>query len=94
MYTKEEYTKEELEIVDYIEKDHPQTVAHASQKIELLKSAVTKKYNQRKAINIKVLESDIERFKAKAMSEGMPYQTLINSILHKYITGQLVEKCL
>jgi len=86
------YTKEELEIVDYIESKQPESVVNVNQKIEHLKLAVTKKYNKRKAINIKVLESDIERFKVKALSEGMPYQTLINSILHKYITGQLVEK--
>ncbi|WP_198262542.1 BrnA antitoxin family protein [sulfur-oxidizing endosymbiont of Gigantopelta aegis] len=86
------YTKDELAIVDYIESDKPQSVDHLEQKTQQLKSAAKAKYSKRKAINIKVLESDIERFKAKALSEGMPYQTLINSILHKYITGQLTEK--
>ncbi len=86
------YTKDELAIVDYIESDKPKSVDNIEQKIQQLKSATKAKYSKRKAINIKVLESDIERFKAKALSEGMPYQTLINSILHKYITGQLIEK--
>lgn len=86
------YTKEELEIIDYIETKNPKSVDNLSDKINMIKSAVTKKYTKRKAINLKVLESDIERFKAKALEEGMPYQTLINSILHKYITGQLVDK--
>ncbi|MEA2017481.1 MAG: antitoxin [Campylobacterota bacterium] len=86
------YTKEELEIVDYIENKNPKSIVNLSNKIDMIKSSVTKKYTKRKAINLKVLESDIERFKSKALEEGMPYQTLINSILHKYITGQLVEK--
>ncbi len=86
------YTKDELEIVEYIETRNPKSVENLNDKISKIKSAVTTKYTKRKAINLKVLESDIERFKSKALEEGMGYQTLINSVLHKYITGQLVEK--
>jgi len=86
------YSKEELEIVDYVEEHNPQSVDDMKEKIEKIKSAVTAKYNKRKAINIKVLESDLEKLKAKALEEGMPYQTLLNSVLHKYLTGQLVDK--
>ena len=83
------YTKDELEIVDYIEGSTPKSVPDAASKIDRIKSAVSRKYTKRKAINIKVLESDLEKLKAKALQEGMPYQTLLNSILHKYVTGQL-----
>ena len=86
------YDKEELEIVDYIEKQNLSSVPNLSSEIDMIKSAVTAKYTKWKAINIKVLESDLERLKAKALEEGMPYQTLLNSVLHKYITGQLVDK--
>ena len=86
------YSKEELEIVDYVEGKKPQSIENAEDKIAAIKSMVSAKYTKRKAINLKVLENDIERFKAKALEEGMPYQTLINSVLHKYITGQLVDK--
>ena len=82
------YTKEELEIVDYIENEDPESVKNRDKKIAKLKSAVSTKYNQRKSINIKVLESDLELLKARALQEGMPYQTLINSILHKFVTNQ------
>lgn len=82
------YTKEELEIVDYVENENPKSVDNKEEKIARLKSAVSTKYNQRKAINIKVLESDLELLKARALKEGMPYQTLINSILHKFVTNQ------
>ncbi len=86
------YSKEELEIVDYIEKNMPDSVADKEKKIAKIKSIVGAKYQQRKAISIKVLESDLELLKAKALKDGMPYQTLINSILHKYVTNQFSEK--
>ena len=86
------YTKEESEIVDYIENENPSSVDNVADKLAKTKSAVTTKYTKRKAINIKVLESDLEKLKSKALEEGMPYQTLLNSVLHKYITGQLVDK--
>ena len=37
-------------------------------------------------------ENDLEKIKYEAKREGIPYQTFINSILHKYITNQLVEE--
>ncbi|MCF6243662.1 MAG: hypothetical protein L3J43_01345 [Sulfurovum sp.] len=86
------YDKDELEIVDYVENENPKSVQDVASKMDKIKSAVTKKYTKRKAINIKVLESDLEKLKSKALEEGMPYQTLLNSVLHKYITGQLVDK--
>jgi predicted DNA binding CopG/RHH family protein len=83
------YSEEELEIVEYIENKDSKSVADKDDKIAKIKSMVSKKYQQRKAINIKVLESDLELLKARALKEGMPYQTLINSVLHKYVTNQL-----
>jgi predicted DNA binding CopG/RHH family protein len=49
---------------------------------------------KRRSINIRVIESDIEKIKAIAMEEGMPYQTFITSILHKVATGKLVSASL
>lgn len=86
------YTEEEKEIVDYIENENPGSIPDVTDKMAKIKSAVTTKYTKRKAINIKVLESDLEKLKSKALEEGMPYQTLLNSVLHKYITGKLVDK--
>jgi len=86
------YNKEELAIVDYVEESNPRSVPNLQDKMDKIKSAVSTKYTKRKAINIKVLESDLEKLKSKALEEGMPYQTLLNSVLHKYITGQLVDK--
>ena len=48
--------------------------------------------NKTKNINIRVTAYDIEKIKRKALDEGIPYQTLIASVNHKYITGKLVDE--
>lgn len=45
-----------------------------------------------KRVNIRLSSIDLLGIQAKALEEGMPYQTLIASVLHKYVTGQLSEK--
>ncbi|MCF8145776.1 MAG: antitoxin [Deltaproteobacteria bacterium] len=45
-----------------------------------------------RAISLRIAEFDLEKLKEKAENDGIPYQTLISMILHKYITNQLVEK--
>lgn len=43
-------------------------------------------------VNIRVSTQDISDIQARAVEEGMPYQTLMASVLHKFATGRLVEK--
>ncbi len=45
-----------------------------------------------KAISLRITNYDLEKLKEKAEQEGLPYQTLITTVLHKYITNQLFEK--
>ena len=47
---------------------------------------------QDKRINIRVSQRDLEGLQVRALREGIPYQTFIASILHKYVAGQLVTK--
>ena len=42
-------------------------------------------------MNIRIGKRDLEGIKAKALEEGMPYQTLVASIIHKYVSGKLKE---
>jgi predicted DNA binding CopG/RHH family protein len=42
-------------------------------------------------MNIRISEDELEKIKQRAEREGLKYQTFIKSVLHKYITGQLVE---
>ena len=45
-----------------------------------------------KRVNIRLSSVDLLDIQAKALEQGMPYQTLIASVLHKYVTGKLAEK--
>lgn len=80
------YTPEELEIVDYIEKDEPKSISGLKDKIAEYQQIAKAQINRKRAINIRLLEDDIERIKAKAVREGIPYQTLISSVIHRYAT--------
>lgn len=78
---------EELEIENNIE-DYKPVSKEKRNKIEGLIDTAKKN----KAISLRIASYDLEKIKEKAGKEGIPYQTLINSILHKYITNQLLEK--
>lgn len=47
---------------------------------------------RKKPITVRVQERDIARIKAKALEQGIPYQTLVASILHRYASGLLKEE--
>ena len=48
--------------------------------------------NKTKNINIRISAYDLERVKQRSTEEGIPYQTLISSVIHKYVTGKLVDE--
>ena len=58
------------------------------QKVESILDHVRKS----RTINIRIAESVLEELKRRSREEGLPYQTLISSILHKYVTNRLVDE--
>ena len=85
------YTPEELELLDFVENEKPESVPRVSEEIQRLRISVREKISKRKPINLRLLEDDLERIKAEAIKEGIPYQTLISSIIHRYVSGNLVK---
>ena len=59
---------------------------------ELKKSAKEFVKKRETKMNIRISPIELEKIKKRAEQEGLKYQTFIKSILHKYITGQLVDK--
>jgi predicted DNA binding CopG/RHH family protein len=57
-------------------------------KIETILDATRKTKN----INIRISQQDLENLRRSAEQEGIPYQTLISSVLHKYLSGRLVDE--
>jgi predicted DNA binding CopG/RHH family protein len=63
----------------------------STQKRELLESLLDDA-RKTKNINIRISEYDLEKLHEKSASEGLPYQTLISSIIHKYVSNQLINE--
>ena len=87
MKTDFELDEEEKEIENEIETYRSVTGAKRK-KIE----GIIKETRKNKAISLRITNYDLEKLKEKAELEGLPYQTLITTILHKYITNQLFER--
>ena len=49
-------------------------------------------FKKDRRVNIRISSRDLEEIQKRALEEGIPYQTLIGSILHKYVSGWLVER--
>lgn len=54
--------------------------------------AAIEKSKKKKNINIRISEQDLLELRMRSSREGMPYQTLISSVLHKYLTNRLVDE--
>ena len=87
MKTKYELSEEEKIIENEIE-TYRSVIGEKRKKIEGILTAAKKN----KAISLRITNYDLEKLKEKAKQEGLPYQTLITTVLHKYITNQLFEK--
>ncbi len=61
----------------------------SKKRTNFLKSVAEKTFRKDKRINIRISSRDLESIQRKALEEGMPYQTLVSSILHKYVSGSL-----
>jgi predicted DNA binding CopG/RHH family protein len=85
---------EELQIIEDVENDKYKSMegSELTEMKAMLKSASANtltKLTKKKAISIRLLESDIDRLKSMALHEGLPYQTFISHMIHKITTGEL-----
>ncbi|AFG37099.1 CopG family antitoxin [Spirochaeta africana] len=83
--------KEEKELMESVEAGEWKSVANFENIKQELVDAAKKTAIKDYRINIRISKRDVEALKTKAMEEGIPYQTLVTSILHKYVTGNLKE---
>jgi predicted DNA binding CopG/RHH family protein len=59
---------------------------------EFFKAAAQATSLKDRRVNIRLSSPDLRDIQARALEEGVPYQTLIASVLHKYVSGRFVEK--
>lgn len=84
--------KEEKEILNAYEKDISSSVPNVKKEIKKYREYAKVALQKNKRINIRVSERDLIHIQRKAVEEGLPYQTFVSSILHKFITGHFIEK--
>ncbi len=84
--------KEELEILNSIKNEDWRSISHLEESKEEYASIASYTLKKEKRINIRLSSRDLNELKRKAVNEGIPYQTYVSSILHKFINGRLIEK--
>ncbi len=88
---KAKLTKEEQEILNSFEKGKWVPVKNLSKrKAELIRYA-RNTLRKDKRLNIRISERDLTELQKKAIHEGLPYQTYVSSIIHKFVAGKLIE---
>jgi predicted DNA binding CopG/RHH family protein len=83
--------KEEAELLDSYEAGEWRTVEGWVKEAAQYEEYARATFKKDKRVNIRISTKDLEGLQKRALEEGIPYQTLIASVLHKYISGRLVE---
>lgn len=89
---KEKLNPEEREILDLFERGELRPVADVERELEVARQAARNTFNKTRRVNLRVTERDFELAHSRAREEGIPYQTLLSSVIHKFLSGRLVEK--
>ncbi len=85
--------EEERKLIESIEETPIEDFKPASPDMKKETERAAQDYirSQQTKMNIRIKRSDLEKIKERADREGLKYQSFVKSVLHKYITGQLIE---
>jgi predicted DNA binding CopG/RHH family protein len=83
---------EEQELLNAFETGEMKSTSPSKASLAKFKAAASATFIKDKRINIRLSSPDLMDIQARALEEGLPYQTFIASILHKYASGRLLEK--
>jgi predicted DNA binding CopG/RHH family protein len=81
--------QEEKELMESIDRDEWRSVKNIDQEKKKAIQAARNTLKKEKRINLRLTQKDYHQIQIKAIEEGIPYQTLISSIVHKYLNGSL-----
>ena len=82
----------EQEILASFERGEWKPVRNQKGEIARLRAVAEATLLKNKRVNIRISSRDLEGLQARAAEEGVPYQTLMASVLHKFVSGRLVEE--
>jgi predicted DNA binding CopG/RHH family protein len=86
------FDKEEKELIASIEKGEWRSISKLHREIEKSKEIAKATLRKDQRMNIRISKKDLDALKVKAIEEGIPYQTLLSRLIHKYLSGSLIEK--
>ena len=84
--------REEQEISVAFERGELKSVVTSKAALKRYQDYARATLSKQQRVNIRLSPQVLADFRARAAEEGMPYQTLMASVLHKYVTGRLIEK--
>lgn len=83
---------EEKKVLESYERGEWRTVKNLKGEARALRTAARNTLQKDKRINIRMSSRDLNQVQVIAAQEGIPYQTLISSIIHKYVSGGLTDR--
>jgi predicted DNA binding CopG/RHH family protein len=90
--TQPKFDEEELEILQALEAGTLKPVADAKSQIKAHRVAAEATFKKDQRLNIRISSRDLKNLQARALEEGVPYQTFAASLLHKFVSGHLVRQ--
>jgi predicted DNA binding CopG/RHH family protein len=84
--------QEEIEVENALENGEYKSVKNLEAELKRYQKIASSHGNKDKRVNLRMTSWDYEKAQEKALMEGLPYQTLLSSILHKYLSGQLTDR--
>ncbi|MBK5295194.1 MAG: antitoxin [Acidobacteriia bacterium] len=83
--------RKEKEIADSVERGEWRSIPELKEERKRYDGYAAATFRKDKRVNIRISSKDLEAIQKRAMEEGLPYQTLISSLLHKFVSGRLRE---
>ncbi len=87
-----EYDDEELEILQAWEAGTLKPVTDMAEQAKAHRAAADATFKKDQRLNIRISSRDLKSLQARALEEGVPYQTFAASLLHKFVSGHLVNQ--
>jgi predicted DNA binding CopG/RHH family protein len=86
------YDKEEKELLEAYESGQIELSEPSKKELAAIKAAADNTFKKDKRITIRLYDHDFKGIQKKALQLGVPYQTLISALIHRYVEGDLISR--
>ena len=80
---------DEKDILDSVENGEWRSIPNLGEERKRLSAYAAATFRKDRRINVRISGKDLDALQKRALEEGLPYQTLISSLIHKYVSGRL-----